>query len=141
MTLIAYPHDGRSYQLINDEAGDGPTEVTPPLGALPQVEAPPDTTAQHEITCEGCGRPPGPVAAPGVLVFDLGVKHCLNRLSKLLQRVGASKDEADVESAGDELSEADAGLDEGHDGMQVGSGQGVAGGNEAEESLHRLGEK
>lgn len=46
--------------------------------------------------------------------------------------------DADVESAGDELDEANAGFDERHDGIQVGSGQAVAGGNVTEEGLHTL---
>jgi hypothetical protein len=36
----------------------------------------------------------GPVAVPGVSLFDLGIKHCLNRLVKLIQTTGISLGEA-----------------------------------------------
>ncbi len=64
------------------------------LGALPQHEVTEDCTAER---CAGCGRGPGVVSAPGVDRFDLGAKHCLNRLSKLIQReTGASQQEAEA---------------------------------------------
>jgi hypothetical protein len=55
------------------------------LGAVPQRESVELVTAKHAVTCEACGRPPGPVAAPGTQLFDLGIAHTLNRLFLLLQ--------------------------------------------------------
>jgi hypothetical protein len=61
-------------------------------GSVPSVEIE-ETTAER---CVICGRPPGVVSAPGADRFDLGVKHALNRLGKLLIDHGIPKDEADA---------------------------------------------
>lgn len=71
----------------------------PPLstlvGALPNQEMFDQTTSQHSVCCEGCGRPPGPVAALGTPLFDLGMKHALNELVELIAAVpGVSRGEA-----------------------------------------------
>ena len=72
------------------------TEISDP-GALPDAEINDQVTSQQSVCCEGCGRPPGPVAAPGVTVFDLGVKHCLNRLADLIASIpGISRGEANA---------------------------------------------
>ncbi len=47
--------------------------------------------------------------------------------------------EDDVESAGDEVGKADARFDQGEDGVQVGSGHAVAGGDGSEEEFHSKG--
>ena len=63
------------------------------LGALPQQVVADHTT---DARCALCGRPPGVVSAAGVDRFDLGVAHALNRLSRLLQKYGATQDEAEA---------------------------------------------
>ncbi len=82
-------------QTVPDGLRVVPTPTS--VGALPGQVINDQTTSQHDICCEGCGRPPGPVAVQGVPLFDLGVKHCLNRLAKLIASVpGMSQGEANA---------------------------------------------
>jgi len=81
----------RTAQLVNDEEED--TDAYGDSGAVPRTVILDPTTDQR---CSLCGRPPGVVSAPGVDRFDLGVMHALNRLGCLLQKYGATRDEADA---------------------------------------------
>jgi hypothetical protein len=71
---------------------DSEIDVTT-FGPVPKIIMVDHTTAPRCITC---GRGPGVVSAPGIDRFDLGVKHALNRLSRLLQeRTGCNQAEAE----------------------------------------------
>ena len=62
------------------------------FGPVPKVQVVEDPTAERCITC---GRHPGVVSAPGADRFDLGVKHALNRMYKLLRKsTGCTQEEA-----------------------------------------------
>ncbi len=95
------PKEFDSIALVDDEEEDTKPGNIPDecinvsqFGPVPQVKMVDETTAER---CLSCGRAPGVVSAPGVDRFDLGAKHVLNRLVKLLKKkTGCSQEEAEA---------------------------------------------